>query len=58
MQKGSTSPYTEEQTEREALSKWFANDIFSNINYDLSSHVIILIADILLEKSHCSWLAF
>lgn len=44
------TPYTEKYTERKVLSKCFANDIFSNINYDLFSHEIILIADILFGE--------
>lgn len=56
--KGSTYSIHRKRDWKGSIVKVFESDIFSNINYDLFSHVIILIADSLLEKPRCSWLAF
>ena len=57
-QEGSTYPFSGKQTESKGLLECSVSDIFSHTNCDLFSHVIIVIADILSERSHRSWLAF
>lgn len=57
-QEGSTYPFSGKQTERKGLADCSARDSFGHIKCDLFSHVIIVIADILSERSHASWLAF